>query len=64
MRIIDIIIRFESHLSRARYYSVENSKKDISDYFVYTALAMECFQAVNTLNNCSTFSSRKLYPQT
>ncbi|MFN3407193.1 MAG: type VII toxin-antitoxin system HepT family RNase toxin [Caldimicrobium sp.] len=45
MRIIELISRFVLHLSKAR----ENAKKDVSDYYIYTALAMECFQAVNTL---------------
>jgi uncharacterized protein YutE (UPF0331/DUF86 family) len=34
-------------------YHAENAKnvvaKDLSDYFVYNTLAMECFQSVNTL---------------
>ncbi len=45
MRIIDLIIRFESHTNNAKFVVT----KDISDYFVYNTLAMECFQAVNSL---------------
>jgi len=45
MRIIDLIIRFESHTNNAKFVAT----KDISDYFVYNTLAMECFQAVNSL---------------
>uniref|UniRef100_A0A7V4E510 DUF86 domain-containing protein n=1 Tax=candidate division WOR-3 bacterium TaxID=2052148 RepID=A0A7V4E510_UNCW3 len=45
MRIIDLIIRFESHINNAKFVVT----KDISDYFVYNTLAMECFQAVNSL---------------
>lgn len=45
MKIIEQIIRFENHYKNA----VEVSKKDLSDYFVYNTLAMECFQAVNSL---------------
>jgi len=45
MRIIDFIIRFESHTNNAKFVVT----KDISDYFVYNTLAMECFQAVNSL---------------
>jgi len=45
MRIVDLIIRFETHSRNAR----DVAKKDISDYFVYNTLAMECFQSVNAL---------------
>lgn len=45
MRIVDLIIRFENHLDKAN----EVAKMDLSDYFVYNTLAMECFQAANTL---------------
>ena len=45
MRIIDLIIRFESHTNNAKFVATKN----ISDYFVYNTLAMECFQAVNSL---------------
>lgn len=45
MKLVENILRFEEHLRRAR----ELVNKDLNDYFVYTALAMECFQAVNAL---------------
>jgi len=45
MRIIDLVIRFENHTNNAKFVAT----KDISDYFVYNTLAMECFQAVNAL---------------
>lgn len=45
MRIVELISRFETHSKNSK----EVAKKDISDYFVYNTLAMECFQAVNTL---------------
>ncbi len=39
------LARFVSHLRRVR----ELRERDLSDYLVYTALAMECFQAANSL---------------
>lgn len=45
MRLVDNIIRFERHVEGA----FKLKDKDISDYFVYNTLAMECFQAVNAL---------------
>ncbi|MEM0042899.1 MAG: HepT-like ribonuclease domain-containing protein [Thermofilaceae archaeon] len=45
MRIVDLILRFETHSKKAK----EVAKRDVSDYFVYNTLAMECFQAVNAL---------------
>lgn len=45
MRIAELVLRFEKHLK-----GVMNLKsKDVKDYFVYNTLAMECFQAANTL---------------
>lgn len=45
MRIVDLLVRFETHSKNA----MEVAEKDISDYFVYNTLAMECFQSVNAL---------------
>ncbi|MGC8979246.1 type VII toxin-antitoxin system HepT family RNase toxin [Caldisericum sp.] len=45
MRIVDLIMRFEMHSKNAR----EVAEKDVSDYFVYSTLAMECLQSVNAL---------------
>ncbi len=45
MRLVEYIIRFERHLEGAK----KLKSKDVRDYFVYNTLAMECFQAVNTL---------------
>ncbi len=45
MRLVEHILRFERHLEGAK----KLKSKDIRDYFVYNTLAMECFQAVNTL---------------
>jgi uncharacterized protein YutE (UPF0331/DUF86 family) len=45
MRLADAIARFENHRQRAYQLNAQ----DISDYFIFTALAMECFQAVNSL---------------
>ncbi len=45
MRLANIILRLENHIERAR----DLLKEDISEYLVYTSLAMECFQAVNSL---------------
>ena len=45
MRIIDLIMRFETHAKNAR----EGAQEDVSDYYVYNTLAMECFQSVNAL---------------
>jgi len=43
--LVENILRFERHLANAK----KLKDKDISDYFVYNTLAMECFQAVNAL---------------
>jgi uncharacterized protein YutE (UPF0331/DUF86 family) len=45
MRIVDLIMRFETHSMNAK----NSARKDVSDYFVYNTLAMECFQSVNAL---------------
>ncbi|MEJ5250610.1 MAG: HepT-like ribonuclease domain-containing protein [Armatimonadota bacterium] len=45
MRLAESIVRFENH----RQAASNLKEKDLSDYFVFTALAMECFQAVNSL---------------
>lgn len=45
MRIVDLIMRFETHAKNAR----DCAEKDVSDYYVYNTLAMECFQSVNAL---------------
>ncbi|GIV17595.1 MAG: hypothetical protein KatS3mg022_3030 [Armatimonadota bacterium] len=45
MRLAESIARFESHRRKAR----ELKEHGISDYLTFTALAMECFQAVNSL---------------
>ncbi len=45
MRIIDLIMRFETHSRNAQ----SGAEKDISDYYVYSTVAMECFQSVNAL---------------
>ncbi len=51
MRFADLILRFERHLRGA----VNLKSKDVRDYFVYNTLAMECFQAVNTLIDLSQY---------
>ncbi len=45
MKLAESIARFENH----RQAASNLKEKDLSDYFVFTALAMECFQAVNSL---------------
>jgi Uncharacterized conserved protein len=45
MRLASIISRMEKHKRKAK----EISKQDISNYLVFNALAMECFQAVNSV---------------
>ena len=45
MRLVEYILRFERHLKGA----LNLKSKDLKDYFVYNTLAMECFQAANTL---------------
>jgi len=45
VRLIDLIMRYEYHAENAKNVVA----KDISDYFVYNTLAMECFQSVNAL---------------
>ena len=37
--LVENILRFERHLANAK----KLKDKDISDYFVYNTLAMECF---------------------
>ena len=44
MRAAEIIARIERHLQRAR----EIAQMDLNDELVFNALAMECFQAVNS----------------
>ncbi len=44
MRLASIIARLEKHRKKAK----ELAKKDISNYFIFTSLAMKCFQAVNS----------------
>ncbi len=44
MRLSVIITRIENHRSKAK----ELASKDLSDYLVFNALAMECFQAANS----------------
>lgn len=45
MKILDNIMRFKNHLKNAK----KLKNKDISGYFVYNTLAMECFQSANSL---------------
>ncbi len=45
MRIVDLVMRFETHAKNA----INGASKDISDYFIYSTLAMECFQSVNAM---------------
>jgi len=45
MRIVDLIMRFETHSKNAG----DVAEKEVSEYFVYNTLAMECFQSVNAL---------------
>lgn len=45
MRLIDLIMRYEYHSENAKRVVM----MDISDYFVYNTLAMECLQSVNAL---------------
>ena len=45
MRLIEYILRFERHLKGA----VNLKSKDVKDYYIYNTMAMECFQAANTL---------------
>jgi len=44
MRLASIISRIERHKEKA----LELVREDLSDYLVFNALAMECFQAVNS----------------
>lgn len=45
MKLLDNILRFENH-----YKGTSKLKnEDISNYFTYNTMAMECFQAVNAL---------------
>ncbi len=45
MRLAEYILRFERHLKGA----LNLKSKNVGDYLIYNTLAMECFQAVNTL---------------
>jgi len=45
MKLVENIIRFENHFKKA----LEIINMNVSDYFVYNTLAMECFQSVNAL---------------
>ncbi|HDN73831.1 MAG TPA: hypothetical protein ENG16_02250 [Archaeoglobus sp.] len=45
MRLAEYILRFDRHLKGA----LNLKSKNVKDYFVYNTLAMECFQAANTL---------------
>jgi uncharacterized protein YutE (UPF0331/DUF86 family) len=45
MRLVEYILRFERHLKGA----LNLKSKDVRDYFIYTTLAMECFQAANAI---------------
>ena len=45
MRLAEYMLRFERHLKGA----LNLKSKNVKDYFVYNTLAMECFQAANTL---------------
>ena len=49
------ILRFERHLRGA----VNLKLKDVKDYFIYSTLAMECFQAVNTLVDLAQYAVAK-----
>ncbi len=55
MRLAEYILRFERHLKSA----VNLKSKDVKDYFIYNTLAMECFQAVNTLIDIAQFMVAK-----
>ncbi|AIG97077.1 hypothetical protein [Archaeoglobus fulgidus] len=45
MRFAELVLRFEKHLRG----TMNLKSKDVKDYFIYNTLAMECFQAANTL---------------
>jgi len=63
MRLAEYILRFEKHLRSA----VNLKTKDVNDYFIYNTLAMECFQAANTLIDLAQYivAKRKLgFPST
>ena len=45
MRLAEYILRFDRHLKGA----LNLKSKNVKDYFIYNTLAMECFQAANTL---------------
>lgn len=45
MKLVENILRFERHYSKA----VQLKDKDITDYLIYNTVAMDCFQAVNAL---------------
>jgi len=63
MRIVDIILRLERHLNQAK--KVVN--EDLSNYYIFNTLAMECFQTVNSLIELGEFivSEKRLgFPST
>ncbi|MBE8540155.1 type VII toxin-antitoxin system HepT family RNase toxin [Geoglobus acetivorans] len=63
MRLAEYILRFERHLKGA----VNLKSKDVKDYFIYNTLAMECFQAANTLMDLAQYivAKKKLgFPST
>ena len=63
MKLIENIIRFEEHFKNA----LKLKENDVSDYFIYNTLAMECFQAANALMEIgeSIITFKKLgYPST
>ena len=63
MRLSKALLRFERHLNGA----LKLKNKDISDYLIYNTLAMECFQAVNSLIEIGEYLvSKKMlgYPST
>ncbi len=45
MKVVESIMRFERHLNGA----LSLKDKNLSDYLVYNTIAMECFQAINSL---------------
>ena len=45
MKLVVAILRFERHMKEAKRLV----EMDLSDYYIYTSLAMECFQAANSL---------------
>ncbi|MBS7250100.1 MAG: DUF86 domain-containing protein [Candidatus Freyarchaeota archaeon] len=45
MKLVESILRFEKHFANAK----KLVDKNVSDYFLYDTMAMECFQAVKAL---------------